>query len=198
LKKLLQIARLQKSFSDGGYYCRGVRRASALGNSFKMLAMEMPHYPILMGEDHLNYSFFSYGPKGRILKSIWFEPLQFEPRKVFNLILRDIDLVTRNARADVVSNNGDRNKVLSTVARSVAMLLGRYPTACVIARGNSPARTRLYRMMISNHLEKIQIYFPVYGLAGIKVEGFRKNQNYDGFMVRSRKFLNDNNPKKHE
>lgn len=95
----------------------------------------MPHYPILMGEDHLNYSFFSYGPKGSILKSICFEPLRFEPNKVFNLILRDVDLVTRKERADVISNNGDRDKVLSTVARTVAMHLDRYPSAYVIALG---------------------------------------------------------------
>lgn len=53
-------------------------------------------------------------------------------------------------------------------------------------------------MMTSNHLEKIQIYFPVYGITRMKVEVFRKNQNYVGFIVRSRKFLNFNNPKKHE
>ncbi|HEY5749019.1 MAG TPA: hypothetical protein VIU12_23285 [Chryseolinea sp.] len=149
--------------------------------------MDISHYPIQTEEDHLNYSFFSHGPKGRILKTVWFKPIQIEPRKVFNLILEDVDEVTKKASTDVISNNGDRDKVLSTVAQSVIMISKRYPEACIIARGNSPARNRLYRMMISNHLMEIQTHFLVYGIVGVRVEEYRKDQNYDGFMVKALK-----------
>ncbi|MBL0739820.1 DUF6934 family protein [Chryseolinea lacunae] len=147
--------------------------------------MEMPHYPMVVSEDRLTYEFFSDGPKGKILKSIWYEPLQTFSL-VFNLALGDVDNDMGDIRCDVVSNNNDRDKVLRTVAESVIVLCRFYPSAYVVFQGNSPARTRLYRMMLSKHLSEIRQRFWVFGILRDRTEPFRKNKNYRSFMVKAK------------
>jgi len=147
--------------------------------------MDISHYPLMVHRDHLNYRFYSEGHKGRILKSIGYEPLCFRSFKAFNLTLGDVDERTGRVRCNVVSDNGDRDKVLRTVGESVIILCRRHRDAYVMATGSSPARNRLYRMMISKHLEEIEQRFLILGLLGWEMELFRNDRNYDGFMVKA-------------
>ena len=63
----------------------------------------------------------------------------------------------------VITNNQDTIKVLATVAASVYAFSDVYPNARIYATGSTPARTRLYRMGISNNLEELQEQFDVFG-----------------------------------
>jgi hypothetical protein len=85
-----------------------------------------------------------------------------------------------------VSNNGDSQKVLATVAATLYTFTNENPDAVVIATGSTKARTRLYRMGITNNLEEIEKDFIVMGLTETQWELFRKNTTYSAFLVRKK------------
>ncbi|MBL0739912.1 DUF6934 family protein [Chryseolinea lacunae] len=145
--------------------------------------MNVPYYPLFPSDDLMHFKFFSEGPRGRIVKVITYTLIKTRPFVVFNLALGDVERRTRQLTHSSVSDNGDRDKVLMTVAKSVEFFIDRYPGVWIVAHGNTPTRTRLYRMLISNNLDEIQRKFNVYGIKGTNTELFRKNENYDGFIV---------------
>ncbi len=74
--------------------------------------------------------------------------------------------------------------VLSTVVSTLYAFTGKYPEANVFATGSSEARTRLYRMGITNNLEELKNDFYVYGLRTDEVfEEFIVGEDYIGFLV---------------
>jgi hypothetical protein len=101
----------------------------------------------------------------------------------FNLGLGDLDEKTGRIDDHVVTNNGDSQKVLATVASTVYAFFEKYPHAFVYVVGNSLIRTRLYRMGITNNLDEINSDFEVYGLLKGEWHEFRKNVNYDAFLI---------------
>jgi hypothetical protein len=50
------------------------------------------------------------------------------------------------------SNNGDRDKVLATVAFTALDFTDEFPEALIVMEGSTSARTRLYQMGIGNNL----------------------------------------------
>jgi hypothetical protein len=63
-----------------------------------------------------------------------------------------------------------------------------YTEAHIYAKGGNIARTRLYRMGISNNLEEIKQTFAVYGF--LEEEGlvvFEPNKNYLAFVIKKNK-----------
>ncbi len=89
----------------------------------------------------------------------------------------------------VVTNNGDSQKVLATVARTLYAFTDLYTDSTIIATGSTDARTRLYRMGITNNLIEIQKDFVVMGLKDSNWQVFEKNIVYSAFLVK-RKLLN--------
>ena len=63
----------------------------------------------------------------------------------------------------ICTNNGDKDKVLATVARSVMRFIDSLPNATVYAKGSNPARTRLYQMGINSNWSEISAQFYVEG-----------------------------------
>ena len=82
------------------------------------------------------------------------------------------------------SNNGDRGKILNTVASTIIDFIDRHPHAEVFAEGSTPARTRLYQMGISNNLEEISKDFDIHGYIGGEWTPFRRGVNYEAFLVK--------------
>ena len=83
-----------------------------------------------------------------------------------------------------VTNNGDSEKVLSTVVSTIFAFTQKYPNAIILVTGSTSARTRLYRMGIANHLHEIELYFVVYGLTEIgEWEKFLVGENYEAFLI---------------
>ncbi len=78
-------------------------------------------------------------------------------------------------------------KVLATVAATLFEFTNHHPEASVIAIGSTLARTRLYRIGITNNLEAIEKDFKIYGLKGNTWQKFIKSIEYDAFLVRRRK-----------
>jgi hypothetical protein len=83
----------------------------------------------------------------------------------------------------VISNNGDSEKIRATEVSSVYAFSNRYPDKWIYASGSTRSRTRLYRIGITKHLALISKDFDIYGLMDDDWEFFRKNTNYDGFLV---------------
>ena len=106
----------------------------------------------------------------------------------YNLAFGDLDVKTREINDGVITNNGDATKVLATVVSTVYAFTGKYPEAYIFATGSSEARTRLYRMGITNNLEELKNDFYVYGLRNDETfEPFIIGEDYLGFLITRKK-----------
>ena len=96
----------------------------------------------------------------------------------------DKDPITGFISDLTVTNNGDSQKVLATVAATLYAFTDLNKEAIIIATGSTEARTRLYRMGITNNLKEISIDFTILGLTDIGWEEFKKNVTYGAFLVK--------------
>lgn len=87
-----------------------------------------------------------------------------------------------------ISNNGDRNKILATVAFVIELYLDRYPDRWVSFKGSTPQRMRLYRMAITVNLDVLQLKFDIYAEQEHVIIPFEKNIYVEGILVK-RKYL---------
>lgn len=131
-----------------------------------------------------SFEFISEGPNGAIQKIINYSETKL--KNVYNLSFGDISDKTGEADDLSITNNRDSRKVLATVAATLYVFTNNYPDAIVFATGSTQSRTRLYRMLISNNLEYIEQDFLISGFTGIHWEPFRKNINYEAFLVRKK------------
>ena len=104
---------------------------------------------------------------------------------VFNLAFGDYDKTTKSIDDLSITNNGDSLKVLATVASTVYAFTEKYSESWIFATGSTSARTRLYRMGITNNLVKIQTDFRVFGLRieDNEWEEFIVGEDYDAFLI---------------
>jgi len=148
--------------------------------------MNYPRYEYAT-EDELNiFEFDSVGTKGKVTKIIQYTEMSI--KGYFNLGFGDLDLNTKEVNDEIVTNNGDGQKVLATVVSTVYAFTAKNPDAYVYATGSNEARTRLYRMGITNNLEELKKDFHVYGLRNDEVfEPFIVGEDYLGFLVTRKK-----------
>ncbi|MBX2921620.1 MAG: hypothetical protein KF746_05435 [Chitinophagaceae bacterium] len=144
-------------------------------------------YSFESSPDLLTFEFDSIGPKGAITKVVRYTEINVHG--YYNLGFGDKDIQSGFISDLTVTNNNDSQKVLATVARTLYLFTERYPDAVVLATGSTIARTRLYRMGITNNLADIEKDFVVLGLTDNQWESFRKNVTYHSFAVR-RKSVN--------
>ncbi len=83
----------------------------------------------------------------------------------------------------IVSDNGDRNKVLTTVFQILNYFLTIYPNVIVLFAGSTDSRTRLYQIALSSELEKASKLFNISGFQNNSFEPFVKNKNYEAFAI---------------
>jgi hypothetical protein len=139
------------------------------------------HYKVDISPDFKIFEFESIGPKGNIIKVVRYTEINV--KGFYNLGFGDKDPLTGFINDLTVTNNGDSNKVLATVAATLYAFIDQNPEAVVIATGSTEARTRLYRMGITNNLESIERDFFVFGLANDEWKPFSKNTTYGAFLV---------------
>ncbi|MBS9767418.1 MAG: hypothetical protein KGV44_07750 [Flavobacteriaceae bacterium] len=144
--------------------------------------MDLPKYQ-LSAENNLEiFEFTSVGKKGEIKKLIKFSETHL--KDFYNLGFGDKNPQTEEIDDKIVSNNGDREKVLATVVSAVYAFTDKNPNAWVYATGSSGARTRLYRIGINKYYDKIIQDFEIYGLRDNEWQVFQKNVNFEAFVVR--------------
>jgi hypothetical protein len=117
------------------------------------------HYPkyseIIASPDFDVYEFIRTGIRGNIIKKIQFTETRHYG--IYNLGFGD-KINDEDIDDETDSNNGDRDKVLATVAEVVYFYTSVYPDRNIIFFGTNDARTRLYRMAISKGA--FQIFAP--------------------------------------
>ena len=142
-------------------------------------------YVLRIDDDFKTFEFISEGPKGAIAKSVQYK--ETPTTGVYNLGFGDVNKLTDEIDDLIVTNNGDSQKVLATVASTLYLFTDHYPDAFIYATGSTRARTRLYRIGITNNLLLIEKDFHVLGIKGNDVILFEKNGTYDGFLVKRKK-----------
>ena len=141
-------------------------------------------YKVDVASDFLTFEFESIGPKGRFTKVVNYTEL--DEKGFYNLGFGDKDPETGLISDATVTDNGDSQKVLATVAATLYTFTEEFPNAFIVATGSTSARTRLYRIGISNNLETIKQDFTVFGLRYNEWEIFRKDTSYDAFLVKKK------------
>ena len=96
----------------------------------------------------------------------------------------DTNAETGEIDDNVISNNGDSEKVLATVVATLYAFTDTHKNALVYATGNTKSRTRLYRMGITKYLEEVQQDFEIFGELGEEWEESRKDIDYEAFLVK--------------
>ncbi|TKC59104.1 hypothetical protein FBD94_16335 [Pedobacter hiemivivus] len=128
------------------------------------------------------YEFFSEGAKGTIRKMIQFQSLP-DHNNMYNLAFGDWDEENGTINDHVKTNDGDRQKILKTVAKTVYDFMQGNGNIKIIARGSTPSRTRLYQMGIAAFWLDIREHFNVDGYISNEWESFRPNRNYEAFLL---------------
>jgi hypothetical protein len=143
--------------------------------------MNLDHYTFFT-TDFQDYVFYSEGPKGRIKKVVRYRRIESDPI-TYNLAFGDEN--ENGVVSDtVVSNNRDRDTVLSTVANTINAFCDHFGDHFIYAEGSTAARTRLYQMGIGRLWEDISMDFDVWGYKDGSWQNFRINVNYEAFLVK--------------
>ena len=126
-------------------------RKSVIGFLVKK-QMKLPRYELIAAVSLMVFEFISERPKGQIPKLIKFSETTL--KGFYNLAFGDKDLEIGNIDDNVVSNNGDSEKVLATVVSAVFAFTDFNKDVWVYTTGSTKSRTRLYRMGITKYLTK--------------------------------------------
>ena len=102
---------------------------------------------------------------------------------LFNLSFGDWDDGAQWFKDFSRSNNGDRDKVLATVASTVFDFFAFHPNAKIFAKGTTPAKTRLYQMGINVNWKEISKFLEIHGYINGGWEKFKRYKNYDAFII---------------
>lgn len=145
--------------------------------------MDEKGYEYRRGKDVFNYEFESEGPKGIVRKGIRFNLMAGLPFKVYNVGFGDWDTECNDLNDSVITNNADKQEVLSTVAVAILEFIQAHPDAFIYAEGNTPPRTRLYQMAISSSYADISKLFVIIGRNKGRWFPFSKGVNYDAFLA---------------
>lgn len=132
------------------------------------------------------FEFFSIGQRGIILKRIAFIPTTND--RVYNLSFDDVNL-NGEMSSYAISDNGDRNKILATVAYAVDIYLEKYPDRYIFFTGSTDGRTRLYRMAVALNYDELSMKFDIYCQTNVGIIPFQKNIPTTGILVK-RKTIN--------
>ena len=138
-----------------------------------------------------NFEFYSYGEK-QYLMGVNYSYIGIEAvtsKKVYNLgfgVLK-VNSETGIEEIDdkVKTNNGDRDKILATVAYTALSFFDKHPNTIIYFEGNSPSRIRTYRMALNHHFEELMKDFLIRGYTEEEYlpEEFEKDKNYVAFLI---------------
>jgi hypothetical protein len=144
--------------------------------------MKLDKYELKSGEQLEAFEFVSVGDRGRIPKIVQYTPTNY--KDLYNLGFGDKNSDTGEIDDTVISNNGDSEKVLATVVATLYAFIDKHKEAMVYATGSTKSRTRLYRMGITKYLDEIKEDFEIYGQIENEWEEFRKDVDYEAFLVK--------------
>ena len=121
--------------------------------------MILPRYPLSSSNQMMTFEFESEGKLGRVLKLVTYQPTNL--KGVYNLAFGDKNAESGQINDKITTDNGDRDKVLATVAATVYAFTDKYPDSWVYLTGSTISRTRLYRIGISKFIDELDQDFEV-------------------------------------
>lgn len=148
--------------------------------------MKLAAYPFIKRPGTYYYEFYSKGPKGSIKKVVEYYKLRELKAEVYNLAFGDWDEDKHHINDLSISNNADRDKVLATVAATVADFMKVHPDAIILASGSTLSRTRLYQISIARLWDNIEPHFEIQGYINDNWQPFQKGVNYIAFILKAR------------
>jgi hypothetical protein len=145
--------------------------------------MNHPWYQFTTHRQSLRFNFVSVG-KTSIQKAVIFESLEGD--HIFNLAMGDVD---DQGELDVFSksDNGDMQMVFATVIQIVKVFFKEKPNALIFIEGSTPARMRLYQIVIERELRDLEAYFIIHGFRDSEFELFRRNANFSVLAISLKK-----------
>lgn len=148
--------------------------------------MFLNQYEYFAKNNFLTYQFTSEGVNGSIQKIVQYSKLTIPGIGiVYNLGFGDL-MEDGNVSDITNSNNGDMEKVLSTVANTVYDFLEHYPDQLIFAHGSTPIRTKLYQRKLTQMLQIISTEFDIYGLGEEGWEEFTRQEAYTAFLIKKK------------
>lgn len=107
---------------------------------------------------------------------------------VYNLGFGDFNDQIGQLDDQIISQNGDTEQVLATVAGTAFDFWIEYPYARIfftgsVPEGEKPRRTRLYQMKINRYFAQISMMVNVAGYTENGWETFSKDKNYVAFLI---------------
>ena len=148
--------------------------------------------------DRHEFKFVSNGTKGNLEKLVQYTPFDND-KDTYNLALGTI-LEDGSVDYKTLSKNGDRNKILATIASTAYIFSETFPDKKIFLTGDIPSKTRLYQIAINDAYDEISKNFTVKAYKPIKenevvvryeIENLKKGTNYDAFLFTKKK--NDDN-----
>lgn len=132
----------------------------------------------------IEYTFRSIGTNGFIPIGVRFT--ESDDPGIFDLVFGLI--LDNGILNDVIRlNNGDSDKILATVVEAIERFTSEYPEKIIWFSGSTPARTRLYRMIISLNLDELRKDFEIFGKIDHSEtcwENFEKDRPYVDFTIK--------------
>ena len=144
--------------------------------------MKYEKYQLESDRKLLLFEFTSIGPKGKIKKIVQYTETNL--KDYYNLGFGDKNEKTGEIDDTAITNNGDSQQVLATVASTVYAFTDKHPGAWIYAKGSNTARTRLYRIGITNNILEIKNDFEVFGLKDDLWHTFSKHTEYQAFLIK--------------
>jgi len=95
--------------------------------------MHQPRYDLVVSPNRSRYEFVSVGPRGSIRKVV--EYTYLDELAIWNLGFGDVNPVTDEISDDVISDNEDGRKVMTTVLMTLFTFFGEYSGDTVILLG---------------------------------------------------------------
>jgi hypothetical protein len=135
--------------------------------------MDIERYQIENNISSVYFEFISIGSKGSIVKVIKYTKINDDPL-VYNLGFGDKNLTYETVDDRAVTNNGDTDRVLVTVAFTIYAFYKEYLDASVYLSESTTSRTRLYQININKFYDYISRDFIIYGELEKGFERFKK------------------------
>lgn len=152
--------------------------------------MNYPIYDLSSNSNSTIFSFISTGVHGDISKLIRYTITSND--KIYNLGFGNKIIINKEESLIddlVITDNGDRDIILATVAKTTYIFTEQNPDKYVLFRGSTPSRTRLYRMAITKNYNELSKTFHIFGVH-INSDGqlidapFDSNVDFDGFIIK--------------
>ncbi|MBK8565955.1 MAG: hypothetical protein IPN76_22095 [Saprospiraceae bacterium] len=141
------------------------------------------HYVLRNSPDLLKYRFKSVGIQGEIDKFIIFEDMD---DGTYNLAFGDI--IDGKTVDEVVSNNFDYVKTISTVAKAVSIFFKEYPLAVLKIEAIDERRLRFYNRIFKRRHREIEIDYVLEGVNGDEKERYHPDGFYLKFEIKRKIF----------